>query len=285
MTLRHVVLDFDGTCTRVEDAADAYIAECLRIFEAEVHAGSARAFRAALESVRKASPRAGWTLAVTPAAPACADPYILVGEAIRIVVKKLGIKKPVPADLHARANDLAQAPWREEIVEVLEAFRKKKVAVHFVSNSKTTKIAHRLDDLLVGKPALRKSVSIIGDAGKFRIVELEADAKVSPALRNVFAQLPPASGMLVDGRPIYLRRGGYFEALCNVWGQKNYAAQTLVCGDIWELDLAMPAVLGAHLHLVKREAPYATYPYEKEAVDQLGPRASFGSLRDVLARL
>jgi hypothetical protein len=285
MSFRHAVLDFDGTCTRVEDAADAYVAEYVRIFEAEVEAGVARHFHTALAAARKASPRAGWTFATTEAAPAGADPYILAFEAMRIVVKKLGIKKPIPTSIHARANDVAQAPWREEMVDVLEAFREKKITIHFVSNSNTTKIARRLDDLLVGKPALRKAITVIGDAGKFRVHELEADTSASPALCKAFAQLPPASATSVDGRPIYLRRGSYFEALCGVWGQKNLATQTLVCGDIWELDLAMPAALGAHVHLVKREAPYATYAYEKAAVKELGARASFGSLRDVLARL
>lgn len=284
MSFRHVILDFDGTCTRVEDVHEAYVAECIRIFEAEVMPGTAKDLRAALAAVKKASPGAGWTLAVTPAAPAFADPYVAVGEAVRLVVKKRHVTKAVPLDMHHRANELAQAPWRDEMIDVLEAFRKKKITITFVSNSKTTKIEHRLDDLLTGRSALRAQIRVLGDAGKFRIRELEDDS-VSPALRKAFTALPPAEPALVGGRPVYLRRGGYMEALAKVWGGKDLAAETLVCGDIWELDLAMPALLGAHVHLVKRDAPYATYPYETRAIAALGARGSFGALRDVLARL
>lgn len=282
MTLRHVVFDFDGTCTRVEDVAAAYVGHCIELFEREVRPGTAAALREAMDRVRRISPAAGWMLGGTPAAPAAADPYIVFGEAIRIVVKEQGIDTPVPADIHARANDFAEAPWREEVIEVLEAFHAKGIVIHFVSNSKTSKIEHRLDTLLAGKSALRAAIAVLGDAGKFRIRELD-DAEIPADLQQVFRALPPAAG-LVDGRPLYLRRGGYFEALCKAWGGRNLAAETLVCGDIWELDLAMPVALGAQVHLVRREEPYPTYPYETDAVKALGARASFGSLRDVLAR-
>lgn len=285
MSFRHVVLDFDGTCTRVEDVASAYVDHCLHIFETEVQSGSEPRLRAALAGVLEASPKAGWMLSGTPSAPAGADPYIHVGEAIRRFVKEAKITKHVPDDLHARANDLAEAPWRAEMIEVLEAFRAKDVVVHFVSNSKTTKIERRLDELLAGKEALRRSITVLGDAGKFRIREIEADASLPTSMERLFTELPAAEPELVDGRPVYLRRGGYFEALSTVWGHENRADRTLVCGDIWELDLAMPTVLGAHVHLVEREAPYGTYDYEKRSIERLGRRASFGSLRDVIARL
>ncbi|HEU4727453.1 MAG TPA: hypothetical protein VFT22_06185, partial [Kofleriaceae bacterium] len=53
---------------------------------------------------------------------------------------------------------------------------------------------------------------------------------------------------------------------CGLWqdlGTGDYAiAQTIVCGDIWELDLAMPRALGAAVHLVRRAPPFETYAYE-----------------------
>jgi phosphoglycolate phosphatase-like HAD superfamily hydrolase len=284
MSLRHVVLDFDGTCTRVEDVHASYVDACIRIFEAEVAAGTEKDLRAALAAVKKASPGLGWTLATTPAAPAFADPYIAMGEAVKLVVAKRRIVKAVPLDMHHRANDVAQAPWREEMVEVLEAFRKKKLAITFVSNSSTMKIERRLDDLLTGRSALRASIRVLGDAGKFRVREIES-ADVPAALRAKFTKLAVAEPLLIEGRPVYLRRGGYMEALAKVWQGKDLAHATLVCGDIWELDLAMPAVLGAHVFLVRRESPYATYAYEKRAIEALGARAAFGQLRDVLSRL
>ena len=48
---------------------------------------------------------------------------------------------------------------------------------------------------------------------------------------------------------------------------------TVVCGDIWEMDLAMPYALGANVHLLDRTTPFDTYEYERYAVASSGDRA------------
>jgi hypothetical protein len=54
-------------------------------------------------------------------------------------------------------------------------------------------------------------------------------------------------------RPMHLRRGHYFDALTKIWDETRARPEnTLVCGDIFELDLALPARLGARVHLVAR---------------------------------
>jgi hypothetical protein len=62
------------------------------------------------------------------------------------------------------------------------------------------------------------------------------------------------------------------ETLYSVWGDDPKAPEaTLFCGDIWELDLAMPAALGFQTHLITRGAPpYATHDYELKAANKLG---------------
>jgi len=291
MAIRHVVLDFDGTCTKVEDVASTYVDACIELFEREVRGGTRGLFLEKLAEVEAASPVMGWEFAIpplavtyaAPSAPAYADPYIAVGEAVKLVLRALGLdaRTPVP-DLHTPSNDKAEAPWREEMVEVLSKLYEKGHTVHFVSNSKTSKIEARLDKLLAGHAAVRAHVKVKGDAGKFVV----RDAKgLSPELEAAFFALPAATERVAGKRPVYLRRGGYFEALAGIWGGIAEASETLVCGDIWELDLAMPAHLGAQVHLVERLAPHATYAYETDAVKALGPRGSFGPLRAVLERL
>ena len=91
------------------------------------------------------------------------------------------------------------------------------------------------------------------------------------AERARFEQLDGA--LRVDGlkRPIYLRRGSYFEAMCDVYNRfgdadkpiENKLSETLVCGDIYELDLALPAALGAQVHLIERAEPFPLYDYER----------------------
>ena len=56
-----------------------------------------------------------------------------------------------------------------------------------------------------------------------------------------------------------------------------------MAGDIFELDLALPAALGAHVQLVARDN---VLPYEVNAVKALGPRGGVDkSLRALLPRL
>ena len=119
------------------------------------------------------------------------------------------------------------------------------VSVCFISNSSTVKITNRLDDLLAHDPELRARISIESDAAKFSVQEIGLGSDVSEELRSIFAKLPAGEIQQEIQRPIYLRRGRYFEALCKVWKNDASAiARTLVCGDVWELDLAMPRALG-----------------------------------------
>src|SRR5262249_27566451 len=124
----------------------------------------------------------------------------------------------------------------------------------------------RLTDLLHGDAALRGPIVVHGDAAKYRIVELPIGATgPGAAHRARFEQLDGAVRAAGVNRPIYLRRGAYFDALCGLWrdlGGDYAIAETLVCGDVWELDLAMPRALGAAVHLIRRAQPFPTYAYE-----------------------
>jgi FMN phosphatase YigB (HAD superfamily) len=270
MTLRYVVLDFDGTCTQVELVQAGFLSSYLAIL-AKANGRTADALRpawdAALAEVRAASPNAGWTLFGAPStAPAAADPYILSGEASALLVRK-GTIAQVPADAYTRAYAANPAPWRPEVPKVLAALVQRGLKVGFISNSERTAIQMRLTDLLHADRKLRGKVVVHGDAAKFKLQELPVGAD-SPgaAHRAHFEKLDGA--VRADGmaRPIYLRRGSYFEALCGLWkdlGANGYAiAETIVCGDIWDLDLAMPKALGAAVHLIRRAAPFETYAYE-----------------------
>jgi phosphoglycolate phosphatase-like HAD superfamily hydrolase len=291
MTIRHVVLDFDGTCTEVHATEKRYLDEYYAIFKTELYADPDRLWKKALKDLKGLSPDVGWMLdGAAPSAPVGADPYILAGEAAKRVLAQAGIAKAVPSTIHERAYDVGQSPWRSEAREVLEALVARGVSVTFISNSRTTKIEHRLDDLL-GTGKTRKKIAVHGGAAKFSIRELgppgDASPKISPANRAAFDALLPGERVTGLGRPVYLRRGKYFEALCGVWGNDPEAiTSTLVCGDVWELDLAMPAALGCAVHLITRARPFATCPYERAAVKRLGERGRVtDDLRGVLKRL
>ena len=56
-------------------------------------------------------------------------------------------------------------------------------------------------------------------------------------------------------------------------GDFTLLPNTVFCGDIWEMDLAMPHALGANVHLLDRAAPFNTYEHEKRVIETYGQRA------------
>jgi FMN phosphatase YigB (HAD superfamily) len=286
MAFRYLVFDFDGTCTDVPAAADAFLEAYRELADAAVGPCPPDAWADALAAVRAASPEAGWTLAETPSAPAAADPYILAYEALRTLLRAAGRPVTAPRDLHARAVARAEAPWRVEAAEVLAEATRRVETVAFISNSGTATVAGRLDHLLAGAADVRARIAVHGDAAKFTVREPRWAAGVPAALRERFLDLPAAAprpdAADAPRRPIYLRRGAYYEALCRVWGADVDApAHTLIVGDIHELDLALPLALGCAVHLIERAAPFATCAYERAAAS---PHVS-ADLRGVLTRL
>jgi len=270
MALRYIVLDFDGTCTQIDRAYEGYFADYRRIVEDvnQLAPGAlAQPWAAAHDQVTAASPDAGWTLFEAPStAPAAADPYILAFE-VTALLRRRGAIRVAPADAHHRAYAANEAPWRAEAARVLAALVARGLRVGFISNSEPQGIEARLTALLAADPGLRTEIRVLGSAAKFKVRELPVGAAgPGAAHRARFEQLAGAVRAGGTVRPIYLRRGAYFEALCELWHQLGTAefaiAQTLVCGDIWELDLAMPRALGAAVHLIRRAPPFSSYPYE-----------------------
>jgi hypothetical protein len=276
--LAHIVLDFDGTCTQIPPIFEAYL-DLFRkgLNEAGLNV-TVSEWREAQATVRQHSPKAGWTLAGCPSAPAAADPYVLADEAARLILRRQGARTPVPPTVHAQAYEAALAPWREEALDTFSRLVEHGVQLHFVSNSSTTFISRRLRDLFGDGNPVAAEISVQSDAGKFRICELNWDdqAALSVEAKQRFQALPVAygEGLLTETeRPIYLRRGAYFEAINRVFaGDFDTLTKTVFCGDTWEMDLAMPYELGAKVHLLDRAAPFETYRYEKQALVAYGAR-------------
>lgn len=277
----HVVLDFDGTCTQIPKVWETYLELYLKGLVETGFKITRNEWHEACIAVQKQSPHAGWTVAGCPAAPAAADPYILADEAARLILRRRGDHTPVSPEVHAKAYGAPPAPWREEALDTFSQLTDRGLRLHFVSNSSTAVITERLQELLTNHTSLAEKISVQSDAGKFRICELDWDDKtssLSPDARARFGALPAAfdSSEPVQsiGRPIYLRRGAYFDAVSRVLsGDFTLLPNTVFCGDIWEMDLAMPHALGGNVHLVDRAAPFTTYEYERQAIETYGQRA------------
>jgi phosphoserine phosphatase len=272
----HIVLDFDGTCTQIPRIFEPYLDLYLKGLNESVLNVTAPEWSDAQDAVRRHSPKAGWTAAGCPAAPAAADPYILADEAAKLILRRRRAAATVPLNVHTKAYEAALAPWREEACDTFSRLVEHGVHVHFVSNSSTTFITRRLQELFGDNNPVRGKICVQSDAGKFRICELNWDDQAGPSAeaKRRFQALPVAYGdKLLIERPIYLRRGAYLEAIDRVVnGDFDQLTNTVFCGDIWEMDLAMPYALGAKVHLLDRAAPFETYPYERQALAGYGAR-------------
>jgi hypothetical protein len=283
--LAHIILDFDGTCTQIPPIFEAYLDLYRKGLNESGLNVTLSEWRDAQAIVRQHSPKAGWTLAGCPSAPAAADPYILADEAVRLILRRRGATTPVPIPptVHAQAYDTALAPWREEARDTFSHLVERGVHLHFVSNSSTAFISGRLRDLFGDRNPVAAKISVQSGAGKFRICELNWDdqAAVSVEAKRRFQVLPVAYGekpLPETERPIYLRRGAYFEAINRVLaGDFDALTNSVFCGDIWEMDLSMPYALGAKVHLLDRAAPFDTYSYERRALVGYGDRGKMSA--------
>ena len=268
MRITDVIMDFDGTCTVIPDIYQAFLSEYLIGLNKTAFSGNpimADEWKEAQEKVRTHSPLAAWTIAYAPAAPAAADPYILSFEAAKYLLRQKNIPNDIPQEVFKNASDRFPAPWRPEAREVFETLLENNIKITFISNSSSKTITQRLLTLFSVKK-LPFGIGVKSDAAKFRIAELPWYSAIPQDIRRSFQAVPATHNDLGIGRPVYLRRAAYFEAICAAFN--NDLARlptTVVCGDIWEMDLALPYELGANVHLIERASPFCTYEYERKA--------------------
>jgi len=279
-------MDFDGTCTVIPDIYQAFLSEYLAGLNKTAFSGNpimADEWNDALEKVRIHSPEAAWTFATAPAAPAGADPYILSFEAARYLLQKKEIKKEIPPDVFKNASELFPAPWRPEAREVFETLLESNINITFISNSSSTTITNRLLSLF-SVEKLPFGIVVQSDAAKFRIAELPWYSTIPQDTQRLFQTVPATYKDVGVDRPVYLRRAAYFEAICAAFNNDlTRSRTTIVCGDIWEMDLALPYSLGANIHLIERASPFDTYDYERKATLQDTRRGKISSdLRGLL---
>jgi hypothetical protein len=172
------------------------------------------------------------------------------------------LRSEVTTTIFRRAYRATGAAFRPEAKRVLEALLARVPAVYVVTNAATEVAARKLRSL---SPAGLEKLRLRGDARKFLVGPASgADPR--------FARVPREKQVEGLRRPVLLHRGRYFDVLAAIWEETGSGPErTLVCGDIYELDLALPAELGASVHLVKRER---TFGYELGAMAALGERGA-----------
>jgi phosphoglycolate phosphatase-like HAD superfamily hydrolase len=281
MAIRCVVLDFDGTFTDAAAEGAPFVQHFRRRLSEELGRDVMEAGWAEVEAgVLASNEEHGWEVAGRIVAPATADPYLLANFVARRLCDRLGVMTDKTAraalldKLYREAYAQVGMAFKPEAKEVLEALLETGLPVHVVTNAHTATVEAKLTKLA---PRGRERLHVSGDARKFLI---EPPTKPDA----VFAALPETVRAESLVRPIHLRRGHYYDALRRIWNETDTSPETtLVAGDIYELDLAMPAALGASVQLVARAN---TLEYERRGIAALGSRGGMDpSLRAILPRL
>jgi FMN phosphatase YigB (HAD superfamily) len=273
-----VILDFDGTFTDVEAEAVPFLEAYRADFEAIVKGAGGRwdAVRAEIE----ANPDAyGWEHGGRIVAPSHADPYIMATTTAQRLLDLAGLL-PDPKERAAALDQLfrlsyarAANVFRPDAADVVAALLASGLPLYVVTNSHTDAVMRKIDALGV---AGSERLEVFGNARKFMLVDPDPiDAR--------YRALPETLTIEGLSRPIYLRRGYYYGLLARIAAETGVEpSRTLVVGDIFELDLALPASLGCAVHLVTRAK---TPEYERRAVAAFGrSSAELSGMLEWLAR-
>jgi FMN phosphatase YigB (HAD superfamily) len=258
-----VILDFDGTFTDVEAEAVPFLEAYRTDFEAIVKDAAGRwdTVRAEIE----ANPNAyGWEHGGRIVAPSHADPYIMATTTAQRLLDHAGLL-PDPKERAGVLDQLfrlsyarAANVFRPDAADVVAALLATGLPVYVVTNSHTDAVMRKIQALGV---AGSERLEVFGNARKFMLVDPDPiDAR--------YHALPETLAVEGLSRPIYLRRGHYYALLARIAAETGIdPSRTLVVGDIFELDLALPASLGCAVHLVTRAK---TPEYERRAVAEFG---------------
>lgn len=257
-----VLLDFDGTFTLAEEEGAPFV-EAYRADLAERLGRDIAADWSECEATVRARPTEyGWLFQGKLVAPGNADPYIRSTTVARMLMDRFGAylepaeRERALSELYGRSYERSATVFRPGAKLVLERLLDTGAPVYVVTNSGTEAVTRKVRTLL---PDARRVPTVRGNAKKAFIEE--------PAgVDGAFAGLPETQALDGLSRPVYLRRGRYYEVLRGIWDQTGTRPErTLLVGDIYELDLAMPLHLGVSIHLIVGET---TPEYERRFVAQ-----------------
>jgi phosphoglycolate phosphatase-like HAD superfamily hydrolase len=265
-----VILDFDGTLTLADQEAKPFLINFKKDIANLLNKKDIdEEWRKAEREILQNPDKYGWEYKGKIVAPPNADDYILA----TVIAKFLLDKGGVLMDINERDDILRQIfqhnysksgiVFKKGAKEILEVLIQK-IPVFIVTNSNSDAVANKIEQL---NPQGKEQIKLFGDAQKYSI-------------DSGFDVVPEAITINGLKRAIYLRRKKYFDVLNQIWNT-TFAKpqQTLVIGDIFELDLALPAILNCNIFLVTNSN---TPSCEKEAVSHLFKGYVSKDIKDIL---
>ncbi len=283
MGIECLIVDFDGTLTDAErhapDFHQATRAEIALILGVDLR--TVESWWAEAEAFLRSVPiETGWEDHGNIVVPVRADPYFFANALAKRIIELHSTKeelvlnaKEIVFQIHKTSYERVKPPFRPQVKSVLKKAVNSKKHIYVVTNSIGNSVARQLDGLGLG---CREQIVVRGGAQKF---------VVAPPLKpaKAFSAIPDSIRVAGLDRPVLLKRGRYFDILRDIWDETHTTpSSTLVCGDIFELDLAMPAALGTCIHLVARPT---TLAHERQAALHTPCGGADDNLAAILDRL
>lgn len=274
-----VLLDFDGTFTLAEEEGAPFVEAYRRDLAQRLGRDVTLEWAECEATVRARPTEFGWLFQGKLVAPGNADPYIRSTTVARMLMDRFdAYREPAEreaalSELYSQSYERSATVFRPGAKQVLERLLGTGTPVFVVTNSGTAAVTRKVEALL---PDAERRPTVRGNAMKaFIEPPTEGDER--------FAGLPETQ--MLDGlpRPVYLRRGRYYEVLRRIWQETSTKPEaTLLVGDIYELDLAMPYHLGVSIHLI---ASAVTPDYERSFVTRMQRCGISDALDAVLERV
>jgi FMN phosphatase YigB (HAD superfamily) len=268
-----IILDFDGTFTDAEVEGAPFVTEYVRQLSSILGRDIHRFWREAESAL--SNPEIGWLVDGQVVAPANCDPYIRATCLAFEVCDRLGVmdtprvRTEVLHALYAYCYEFTRTAFRPEAKDVLRELASLTKHIYVVTNASTKTVEKKLESLGLN------SIQVRGSARKYVVAPHPHSTPTFEALVDI-----TVSGLQ---RKLLVRRPYYFDILHELWATSGATpASTLVCGDIFELDLALPASLGAQGHLLIRAN---TLDYEKRAASQFSGLTMSDNLTSLVARV
>lgn len=239
MSIECILLDFDGTFTRVDDEAAPFVRGFREELERHVGTELAASWDRVVQDVLSEPDRFGWEHEGRIVAPAHADPYVLATTVGQVLLERAGVteraqRAEILEGLYASNYPKSDIVFRSDAKRVVEAVLSTSRPVYVITNSKTEHVEEKLRKLA---PRGGEHLVVRGDAKKFVIAEPERAPKEEWAER--WAALPESVHVAGLSRPVYLRRGHYFDAIRKVLEETGVSPErAIVCGDIWRPSIS-----------------------------------------------
>ena len=276
-----LILDFDGTLTNAEEEGKNYRDGYIRDIALLADISEEEAFRLAARFEKEIVVNAdayGWNFNGKIVAPASVDPYLRIMPISRMIFDHVGAFK----NLDERDRLLDRILYKYNYQKTTTAFRdgaaeffaslsqKEGTETCIVTNSHTEPVQEKVR--ILGKNSNNNFDWLVervyGSARKYIIADDFTAIQESLSIANL-------------SRPIYLRRQLYFERILGLIERFDSSWEnTVVLGDIFELDLCVPLACGARVGLMTNQF---TPQYEIDYLTQHPRGAVFSSLDDALA--